>query len=402
MKRFISILLVLAMVFCLVACGSDKQNEQSNENKNASTNSTANTEKNDNADKNVDADTSAQFTEQNNSSENTNLQEANTEETNTEETNTEETNTEENNTEENTVAEFVLNYPEDMQTLGYTEPVVLDKVPERVVALSAAPVLALYELGVNLVGVPNSRVVKWPDDLATNAATVSFSVMSPEDFDYESVVSLEPDLVLLAMNGADSAGAKLESLGIPVYYLYAGHTVPYSSIKMQTEALAEAFDNGSGAGQKLTDAFSQLEKEVEIAKNAFAGTKVMVLQSGSSDMHYIQTNKGTLGSMLDMIGFENVYENEASSMVQLDYEQALDYDPDYVVCVGGTDAATHQAVMEEAFSSNPDYWNVIDAIKEGRVIYVDVTYCSTAGINVIDNTKALIDIMAEATGISIK
>ena len=378
MKRFISILMVLTMVFCLVACGSDKQNEQSNENKNASTNSIANT--------------SAQFTEQNNSSENTNLQEANTEETNTEET----------NTEENTVTKFVLNYPEDMQTLGYTEPVVLDKVPERVVALSAAPVLALYELGVNLVGVPNSRVVKWPDDLATNAATVSFSVMSPEDFDYESVVSLEPDLVLLAMNGADSAGAKLESLGIPVYYLYAGHTVPYSSIKMQTEALVEAFDNGSGAGQKLTDAFSQLEKEVEIAKNAFAGTKVMVLQSGSSDMHYIQTNKGTLGSMLDMIGFENVYENEASSMVQLDYEQALDYDPDYVVCVGGSDAATHQAVMEEAFSSNPDYWNVIDAIKEGRVIYVDVTYCSTAGINVIDNTKALIDIMAEATGISIK
>lgn len=297
---------------------------------------------------------------------------------------------------------FVLNYPQDMQELGFTEPVVLDEVPERVVSLSAAPVLALYELGVNMVGVPNSRVVTWPEDLAESAATVSFSVMSPDDFDYESVVALDPDLVLVAMNGADSAGAKLESLGIPVYYLYAGHTVPYSSIKMQTEAFVEAFDKGDGAGEALMNRFTELEEVVENAKVSFAGIRVMVLQSGSSEMHYIQTDGGTLGSMLNMIGFENVYENEASSLVQLDYEQALDYDPDYVVCVGGTDAATHQTVMEEAFASNPDYWNVIDAIEGGRVVYVDVTYCSTAGINVIDNIYALIEIMSQATGIEVQ
>ena len=62
-------------------------------------------------------------------------------------------------TEVDTEGKFVLEYPEDMQELGYTDPIVLDEVPERVVSLSAAPVLALYELGVNLVGIPNSMVV---------------------------------------------------------------------------------------------------------------------------------------------------------------------------------------------------------------------------------------------------
>lgn len=98
-----------------------------------------------------------------------------------------------------TEGKFVLEYPEDMQELGYTDPIVLDEVPERVVSLSAAPVLALYELGVNLVGIPNSMVVTWPEDLQESTETVSFSVMSPDDFDYESVVDLEPDLVLLAL-----------------------------------------------------------------------------------------------------------------------------------------------------------------------------------------------------------
>lgn len=300
---------------------------------------------------------------------------------------------------------FVLEYPADVQALGYTEPVVLDEVPERVVCLSAAPVLALYELGVNMVGVPNSMVVEWPDDLKNNAATVSFSTMSPEDFDYESVVALEPDLVLLAATGAETAGAKLESFGINCYYLYAGHTVSYDSIKMQTQALVDAFgttDESKAAGEAVMNRFSDLEESVVKAKEAFSGKSVMVLQSGSAEMHYIQTKNGTLGSMLDMIGFENVFVNEGSSMVQLNYEEALDYTPDYLVCVGGTDAAAHEATMNQAFTDNPEYWNAIPAVAEGRVICLDVTYCSTAGINVIDNISALIDIMSENTNIIVE
>ena len=297
-----------------------------------------------------------------------------------------------------TEGKFVLEYPEDMQELGYTDPIVLDEVPERVVSLSAAPVLALYELGVNLVGIPNSMVVTWPEDLQESTETVSFSVMSPDDFDYESVVDLEPDLVLLAYNGADTAGKTLESLGIPVYYIYAGHTVPYESIVGQTNALIDAF---SAAGEKIRERFEALDQNMEAAKEAFDGKTVMVLQS-SGDAHYIQTENGTLGSMAAMIGFENVYTNDQSSMVQLDYEQALDYDPDIVMCVGAEDAEGHKELMEKAFAENPEYWNSIPAIAEGRVLYLPVSYVSTAGINVIDCINDLIGTVAEFYGIEVE
>lgn len=305
---------------------------------------------------------------------------------------------------ENSETKFILEYPADVQAMGYTEPVVLDKAPERVVCLSTAPVLALYELGVNMVGVPNSMVVSWPEDLKNNAATVSFSVMSPEDFDYESVVALEPDLVMLSAVGAETAGEKLESFGIKCYYLNAGHTVSYESIKMQTKALIDAFDQtdeAKKAGEEIMQRFSDLEASIANAKTAFSGKTVMVLQ-GSADSQYIQTSGGTLGSMLDMIGFENVFTNEGSSMVQLNYEEALDYNPDYVVCVGSTDAQTHKATMDGVFASNPEYWNAIPAVAEGKVICLDVTYVSTAGINVIDNIANLIGIMSENTGIKVE
>lgn len=299
---------------------------------------------------------------------------------------------------------FVLEYPQDMQELGYTEPLVLDKKPQRVVCLSSAPVLALYEMGVNMVGIPKNSVIKWPEDLANKTESVSFSAMSPDDFDYESVVALKPDLVLLTSGGADTAGKKLNEFNINIYYIKGGHTVSYDSVKMQTEALIKAFGTGEAeaAGGAIMQRFADLEAEVEAAKKAFAGKKVMVLQSSGERGHYIQTKGGTLGSMLDMIGFENVYTDEKNPMMKLDMEQALDYKPDYVVCVGGSSAEDHKKVMEKAFSENPEYWNAIPAIKDGNVVYMDVEYVATTGINVIKNISDLIETMSSHSGIAVK
>lgn len=288
---------------------------------------------------------------------------------------------------------FVMTYPEDMQALGFTEPLVLEGVPQRIVCLSTAPVLALYEMGAKLVGIPSSRVVSWPEGLKESTETVQFSAMSSSDFDYESIVALEADLVLVGSSSTE-VGEQIESLGIPVYYVFAGHTVSYDNIKAQTEALVKAFslDEASTAkGEEIMGRFTALEERLASVQPTYADKKAMVLQSSDTANHYIQTERGTLASMAAMMGFGNVYENETSSMTKLDFEQALDYNPDLVLCVGGGTAEEHKALMEQAFSENEAYWNSIDAIKNGNVIYLPVEFCSTAGIYVIDNINELVD-----------
>lgn len=288
---------------------------------------------------------------------------------------------------------FVMTYPEDMQALGFTEPLVLERVPQRIVCLSTAPVLALYEMGANLVGIPTSRVVTWPEGLKESTETVQFSAMSSSDFDYESIVALEADLVLVGSSSTE-VGEQIQALGIPVYYVFAGHTVSYDNIKNQTAALTSAFsvDEASTAkAEEIMSRFTALEDRLAAVQPVYAGKKVMVLQSGDTSNHYVQTARGTLASMAAMMGFENVYENEASSMTKLDFEQALDYNPDLVLCVGGGTAQEHQALMEQAYSENEAYWYSIDAIKNGDVIYLPVEFCSTAGIHVVDSINTLID-----------
>ena len=288
-------------------------------------------------------------------------------------------------------AGVTIEYPANMQQRGYTEPVVLEAMPQRVACLSSSPVLALYEMGVPMIAIPTSSVVDWPEDLAASAEQLQMAHNT--NFDVETVIALEPDLVIMGYTSQETYGNVVSAAGIPVYYVDAGHTVPYDSIKMQTEALVNAFGADSEAGVAMLQRFDDLEARLEDVRAQLEGKTVMVLQS-SPPTHYIQTSAGTLGSMAEMIGLTNVYENDASSMVQLDYETALSYAPDLVLCVGMSETGEgHRELMEADFANNPEYWNSIDAIANGDVLYLPVRFVSSAGINVVDNIGELADLV---------
>ena len=293
-------------------------------------------------------------------------------------------------------AGVTIPYPANMQEKGYTDPVALATRPAKVVCMSSTPVLALYEMGVNMIAIPTSTVVTWPEDLAAN--TRQMQLAHNTNFDIETVIALEPDLVLLGYTSADTYGKVLTEAGVPVYFVDAGHTVSYDSIKSQTEALAEAFGRDDEAGAAVMRRFAGLEARLEGVREKLTGKTVIVLQSAPPS-HYIQTSGGTLGSMAEMIGLTNVYSNGAHHMAQLDLETAIDYDPDIVLCVGMSPTGEgHRQLMEEDFAKNPDYWNSIPAIAQGRVLYLPVSYVSSAGINVIDNISTLADLVLSHIG----
>ena len=281
-----------------------------------------------------------------------------------------------------------------MQERGYTEPLALESEPERVVVMTKAPVLALYELGVEMIAIPEAgSSTVWPEDL--DAATEKLNTTMNANFDIETVVALEPDLVVMGYTSEETYGQALDDADIPVYYVDAGHTVSYESTKMQTEALVDAFGAGSEEGEAMLARFDELEARLASIQDKYSDMKVMVLQS-SPPTHYIQTAEGTLASMAAMMGFQNVYENDAASMAELDREAALSYDPDLVLSVGGSAAAEeHQALMEDDFAKNPDYWDSIQAIANGDILYFPASFIASNGIAVIDSINSLID-MVEA------
>ncbi len=295
---------------------------------------------------------------------------------------------------------FVLKYPQDMQALGYTDEIHLDKLPSRVATMSTYPVMTLYALGINMVAVPSTKVVNYPDDLKAE----QFPGLMSDQFDLERVVATEPDLVILPASARDTHGATLKELGIPVYYvaISAQKDVPiYTVIKNQTQALIDAFAADSAAqetGKELMQRFTDLEGKIDAVKQQYKGKKVLVLMSSDPTSHFIQSESGVLGSMLSMLGFENVYSASGAqggghNSAPLDMEKTLDYQPDLVVFTGNMDKAGMEDLAQKTIAQNPAYWNSIEAIASGEYLCLPANYVSTAGIGIIDNLNDLIDIV---------
>ncbi|MBC3517094.1 ABC transporter substrate-binding protein [Neobittarella massiliensis] len=292
---------------------------------------------------------------------------------------------------------FTLEYPAHMQELGYTDKIELEKAPERIVCTTTYPVMTLYDMDVEMIAVPQTSVLDYPADLEAQ----QLPSLSMESFNAESIVELEPDLVIMAAASKQDYGDTLSSLGIPVYYMATNSQTYsiYDVVREQSQALVDAFtmDNASAAKAKEVMAqFDDLDKRVEEMQKICAGKSVLMLLAGGPTSMYLQTEKGTLGCMAAMCGLESVYQNDqAASMIPLDMEKALEYDPDVVLITGMGTSEDVETLMKGVYELNPDYWNSIPAIKNGNVIYLPGNYVSTAGINIIQNIEDLADILED-------
>lgn len=284
--------------------------------------------------------------------------------------------------------EFRLEYTEIMKQQGFTEDIVLESKPERVVCVSTSTTPLLFEVGASLVGIPTSTVFETPSDYTGEKLQ---SLMS-DDFNIETVVALNPDLVIIPSSSKEQYGDALESSNIPVYYTNSGHSATYESVVQEAEVIINAFGKDSENAKKVLQSFDDLDKKMEESKKALEGKTVMIIAT----TEYIQSKSGTAGSMADMIGLTNVYENEHAGMVPLDQETTLGYNPDVILAIGSSmSEEDNKAVFEAAFAENSEYWGSFEAIKNNKVIYLPSSYMPSAGIGVVKQISDLIDFVYE-------
>lgn len=145
----------------------------------------------------------------------------------------------------------------------------------------------------------------------------------------------------------------------------------------------------------LKKSFDDIEATCAELSAANAGKKIMVLQAGGVNYVYGQTSGGTLGSMMKMLGFENVADaTAAESMFAIDYETALVDQPELLVVVGAGDAAATEEMMQEIVAANPTYWNSMTAVAEDQVLYLGIEYIAVYGIGYVSALESLAEDVA--------
>lgn len=295
--------------------------------------------------------------------------------------------------------EFILEYPSFVE--GY-ETITLDSTPERVVCLTTAPVLALHEMGVNLVVVPSTTVINYPDALLETAEVVT--AVTSEDFDIENIIAKNPDLVFIPSSAYEKYGEILESADIPCYVVSTAMLVSdhYEIIKGESDVFTRAFvkdDASADDAREILARFDDLDAKIADAKEVLTG-KTYLSAMVNPNGFFVQQDSSTLPGILNKLGMVNCYEAKmGESMAPADLETIVGLENDLQIFIYTTnDMDVAKSSVLEVVANQQELWDSVQAVADDNVLYLTTDYWVFGGLQILDSVDSLIDMLLELYG----
>jgi iron complex transport system substrate-binding protein len=251
--------------------------------------------------------------------------------------------------------------------------VLIKKRPVRVVSLSPSATEDLFAVGagVQVIAVDDQS------DYPKRAPRTNLSGFRPNT---EAIASYNPDLVVISNDGG--LAASLEKLGITVLLEPAPNTIAeaYDEVRQ----IGQATGHAGAATTVIRGMQSQLTALIRSVPKRSRHLKVF---HELSPDYYTATSATFIGRMYRLFGLRNIADAADSShsgYPQLSAEYIVSANPDIVVladsvCCGQT-AAT---------AGERPGWQLVSAVRRGRVVTVDDSVASRWGPRIVDFARVV-------------
>ena len=253
---------------------------------------------------------------------------------------------------------------------------------EVVVATSVAVTEILDALGVKVSGVPSTSY-ELPE--STEGAVEIGNPMSP---DLEIIKSLNPTLVV-----------SVDTLGSDYMNLFKENNIPSEFVSLESldglknaiNTLGEKFNKNDEA-KALLEKIESKEKEAKEKAASLEKPEVLVLFAAPGST-MIATAKSYIGSLVEIVGGKNIVEDNSKSFTTYNKEDLALLNPEKILVMVHAMPEETKAALEKEMASDTA-WQNINAVKEGKVIYLDNNYFGmSANLKVIEGLDMLSDIV---------
>jgi len=267
-------------------------------------------------------------------------------------------------------------------TDGLGREVALTTPAETIISLSPPVTEMLFAVGAGDQVVGRDTFSDYPAE-ATNLPDVGGGF---SDYDLETILSLQPELVIAGEINTPELVQSLEDLDLTVYYLANPGDLEGTFDAIRTIGMLSGHEEQA---QALT---ADLEARVQAVEEALAPietrpTVYYELDATDPAKPYTPGPGTFYTSMIDQAGGTNIGAELDSEWAQVSLEFLLVQDPDYILL-----GDAMWGVTPESLAARPG-WDALTAVHEGRVLPFDDNLIVRFGPRQVEGLEALAEIL---------
>ncbi|WP_336249343.1 ABC transporter substrate-binding protein [Stomatohabitans albus] len=298
---------------------------------------------------------------------------------------------------------------EPTKVMSCDQELTFEKAPERIVTLADDSISFLWELGLHdkVVGMgkaPNPEVYK-PDVLeALNQVPIiegSKTEGGGAVLSTESILALDPDLVIGYDSGADREG--LNKAGVPFYSPEAWCITKGSNIPDDVEPASfdlverEVLSYGKifHIEDKATELVKNLDNQIEAIKSQSPdsrGTAMAVYINEGSDKFFAYGKTSMVQPLFEAVGLTNVYGDRKERRIDgMSMEEILKRNPDNIVLLfnSGTGEGSKETFKSIVGASN------LDAVKNNKLYAMPFRFVDPPSPNTVNGLERLNELFGQ-------
>ncbi len=261
---------------------------------------------------------------------------------------------------------------------GLGRQVMLTGPAQRIVSLSPSVTEILFAIGAGEQVIGRDSFSNYPAE----AQSIQDVGGSMGNYSFETIASLQPDLVIAAEINTPEQVNALEDLGLTVYYL--SNPVTLDGIY----GLLETVGDLSGHQDEAAALNTELRERVNAVADKLAGVEekpaVFYELDGSDPAKPWTPGPGTfVDELIRAAGGENAAAGLTSAWAQISIEELLVQDPDIIVLGDSIWGMTAEQVADRAG------WDTLSAVKEGNIYPFNDDLVSRPGPRLVDGLEEL-------------
>lgn len=249
----------------------------------------------------------------------------------------------------------------------------LDTLPKKIISLAPNITESIYFIQADSLLIGVTDYCDYPPEAKSKTKAGGYT--NPN---YEVITALDPDLILLTVEETSRPLYKaLSDLG---FKLMVHNPRTFDDVIRMINAHGQATGKGKFA-KHLTDSLIALKSRIlnDNTKNPLAQNNVFIAV-GINPL--LTANKNTfLNEIITLAGLNNIYQDGLIQYPQINYEDVLSKNPDYIIIAGDTtDAASNEKYINELSSK----LGTTNAVKNNKIIIIDQNLFFRPGPRILD------------------